>query len=134
MVPFAVAAALVVFLTPQAPADYLGDSACQSCHDTYNYKNSKHADAANARTPAATHGCESCHGAGRGHAEGGDPTQIKNPGTMPATDSSALCAACHDRTAHPQAGGTAPAADAACAGCHSVHHAAAAKLLKRRSR
>ena len=127
---------ILLLLTPLHPpqGDYVGETTCLGCHDAYRYKG-KHADAANPRTPAATRGCESCHGAGKAHVDGGgDAANVKNPGSLPVKEGIALCAACHDRTKHPAAvGGQAPAPDAGCTWCHSVHHAAAAKLLKRAS-
>jgi len=58
--------------SPQAPqgaaqSGYVGESTCVTCHDQ-SYKGTKHALAFNERTPAATHGCESCHGPGQKHA------------------------------------------------------------------
>ena len=111
----------------QTPASYAGEAACLSCHDTHAYQGSAHARSENPRTPAATHGCESCHGPGKAHADGGDPSAIRNPASMPVQDGDAVCTACHDRAAHAAAG-----RDGSCAGCHSVHHAAGAKLLKKR--
>lgn len=128
------AIALTALLTiPQASQPgYTGENTCLSCHEAYRYKG-KHAEADNPRTPAATRGCESCHGAGKAHVDGGgDAAIIKNPGSLPVKDGIAVCAACHDRARHPVAvGGQPPAPDAGCTWCHSVHHAAAAKLLKR---
>jgi cytochrome c554/c'-like protein len=131
MMPWLAVAVLSLLAMPQTPqSDYVGENTCLSCHDGYRYKG-KHAETTNARTPAATHGCESCHGAGRAHAEAGDTTAIKNPASMSVKEGIAVCAACHDRAAHPAAiGGQTPAADAGCTWCHSVHHATAAKLLK----
>ena len=116
-------------------ADYVGESTCLSCHPTQSYKGTAHAVAANAKTPAATHGCESCHGPGRSHVDGGgDTASIKNPGSLPVKEGIAVCGACHDRGAHPAlAGAPAPVSDTACTSCHSVHHATAPKLLKRMS-
>jgi hypothetical protein len=115
------------------PGNYIGDAACLSCHDTHGYAGTAHADQQNPRTPAATHGCESCHGPGRQHAEGGDPSSIKNPASLPVKEGIATCTACHDPGKHPQAaGGQAVQVDAGCVSCHSVHHAVAAKLLKTR--
>ena len=48
-----------------APDDYAGQDTCLTCHEDHNYKGTLHALAANPRTPAATHGCESCHGPGK---------------------------------------------------------------------
>jgi hypothetical protein len=123
---------LCLAAVPQAPQpEYVGETTCLGCHDAYRYKG-KHAEASNPRTPAATHGCESCHGPGKAHADAGDTANIRNPGSLPVKDGVAVCAACHDHKTHPAAvAGQAPAPEAGCAWCHSVHHATAAKLLKR---
>ena len=110
---------------PQAPAEYVGEAACLSCHESYGYQATVHASAQNPRTPAATHGCESCHGPGKPHVERSDPSAIRNPASMPVTDSTAVCTACHEHVAHAEPG-------RACSACHSVHHAAGSKLLKKR--
>src|SRR5579862_5073505 len=54
---------------PPAPG-YVGSDTCVTCHtqgDTL--KGTPHAQAKNPRTPAATHGCESCHGPGKAHVD-----------------------------------------------------------------
>src|SRR5262245_5770319 len=64
---------------PQAGA-YAGEATCLTCHEDRKYAGTAHALTFNARTPAATHGCESCHGAGKAHADsGGEPDKIVNP-------------------------------------------------------
>ena len=115
-----------------SPADYAGEDACLSCHPTQSYKGTAHALATNLRTPAATHGCESCHGPGKGHVDGGgDTTKIVNPGTRPLPEANDVCGTCHARGTHPAVAGTAPdPRQAACTTCHSVHAAKGRKLLK----
>src|SRR6185503_7824556 len=57
----------------QDPAQYVGEATCVTCHDQ-KYDGTPHAIKADGRTPAATHGCESCHGPGKAHVDGGgDP-------------------------------------------------------------
>jgi len=56
---------------------YAGEATCLTCHEAQDYKGTAHALTTNGRTPAATHGCESCHGPGQAHADaGGDTTKI----------------------------------------------------------
>src|SRR5215207_6896372 len=62
---------------PAAAADYVGEDTCLACHEDRSYRGTLHALAFNARTPAANHGCESCHGPGKAHAESGDPALIR---------------------------------------------------------
>src|SRR5262249_19822017 len=62
-------------VTPAAPRDpanphptagFVGADTCIACHDTVekSYSESPHGRAANPRTPAALHRCETCHGPG----------------------------------------------------------------------
>src|SRR3954452_12884635 len=82
---------------------YVGEDTCLTCHEDQKkgYHGSPHARAANPRTPAANKGCESCHGPGQAHVDGGgDKTKITNPNAMPLRDASATCLSCHNRTSH----------------------------------
>jgi DmsE family decaheme c-type cytochrome len=107
---------------PANPADYVGESTCLTCHEDQSYKGTVHALAMKARTPAATHGCESCHGPGKAHAESGDATLIKNPGKMAPQDASATCVSCHNRGAHALWDGSQhDQRNISCVTCHSVH-------------
>src|SRR5436190_16603863 len=51
----------------QDPSQYVGETVCLTCHETQKYDGTAHALKSNERTPAATHGCESCHGPGKAH-------------------------------------------------------------------
>lgn len=111
---------------------YVGEEACLACHPNQSYTGTAHALATNVRTPAATHGCESCHGPGKAHAEGGDATRIANPGSLPVREGNDICLKCHDRGTHPAVAGSVPDPRASsCSTCHSVHAAKRGKLLKR---
>ena len=107
----------------QAPAgEYAGEATCLSCHEDRAYKGTKHGLSLNERTPAATHGCESCHGPGKAHAESGDATQIRNPGKMKPQDASQICATCHNRGTHALWDGSQhDNRNVGCVSCHSVH-------------
>jgi len=83
----------------QPAGDYLGEATCATCHDQ-SYKGTKHALMLNERTPAATHGCESCHGPGKAHAESRDPALIKNPKKLRPAEVSDICTSCHNRASH----------------------------------
>lgn len=108
---------------PQAPAgDYAGEATCLSCHEDRAYKGTKHGLSLNERTPAATHGCESCHGPGKEHAESGDATKIRNPGKMKPQEASQICATCHNRGTHALWDGSQhDNRNVGCVSCHSVH-------------
>jgi DmsE family decaheme c-type cytochrome len=109
----------------RAAATYVGEETCLTCHGemTRGYHDSRHGRKADARTPSATKGCESCHGPGSAHVEaGGDKTLILNPSTMKPADVGAMCTTCHNRSSHSDwAGSKHEARNLSCATCHSVH-------------
>ena len=83
-----------------------------------------------------THGagtaCESCHGPGKAHVEGGgDVTKIKQLAKMTPAQVSETCLGCHAGT-HPNFQRSPHAkAGVGCTSCHSVHAGdTEAKLLK----
>jgi len=123
---------------PAAPAaaqsGYVGESTCVTCHDQ-SYKGTKHALAFNERTPAATHGCESCHGPGQKHAESGDPDLIQRPSKMTPAAVSATCMNCHGRTASHALwdGSQHDQRNISCVTCHSVHASKGPSQLKART-
>jgi len=106
-----------------APAgEYAGEETCLACHDDKGYKGTKHGLTLNERTPAATHGCESCHGPGKAHAESGDPAMIRNPKNMKPQEASQICASCHNRSTHLLWDGSQhDNRNVGCVSCHSVH-------------
>jgi DmsE family decaheme c-type cytochrome len=114
------------------PADaFAGEDTCLGCHQDRAYKGTAHALAFNERTPAANHGCESCHGAGKAHAESGDPTLIRRFSQMPPSDVSATCTTCHNRASHALWDGSQhDQRNLGCATCHSVHAPKGAAQLK----
>jgi DmsE family decaheme c-type cytochrome len=109
-----------------APASgYVGEETCLTCHEdkTKGYHGSPHSRAANPRTPAAGKGCESCHGPGQAHVDGGgDKTKIKNPATMAPREVSETCTTCHNRTSHSNWDGSKhDSRNMSCTTCHSIH-------------
>jgi DmsE family decaheme c-type cytochrome len=111
--------------TVDSTSGYVGEETCLTCHEDQKkgYHGSPHARTANPRTPAANKGCESCHGPGQAHVDGGgDKTKIKNPGTMTLRDANAACLSCHNRSSHDNfAGGKHDGRNVGCVTCHSVH-------------
>jgi DmsE family decaheme c-type cytochrome len=104
---------------------YVGEETCLTCHEDMKkgYHGSPHSRAKNPRTPAGAQGCESCHGPGQAHVEGGgDKTKIKNPRALSPRDASEICLSCHNRTEHANfAGGKHDSRNVSCVTCHGVH-------------
>ena len=117
---------------PPSAADYIGEDTCLTCHEDQAYKGTVHALKTNAKSPAANKGCESCHGPGKAHVEGGgDKTKIANPTTMSMQAASEACATCHNRSTHALwAGSQHDQRNVGCTSCHSVHAPKGDGLLK----
>ena len=131
--PAANAPAEALSSATQEPAQYAGESTCLTCHETQRSDRTAHGRAADARSPAAMQGCESCHGPGRTHAETGEATNIRSFRTLQTRDANATCTSCHSRGAHTQwSGSVHDARNVSCVTCHSVHSpkSAAAQLSR----
>ena len=120
----------------QAQQGYAGEKTCLTCHEEQvkGYHGSKHGQAWNAKTPAAGQGCESCHGPGQAHADGGgDKTKIN--ALRKASDASEACTSCHNKAEHALWNGSAhDQRNLGCTTCHSVHAAKGEKAqLKAKS-
>ncbi len=116
------AAARPVAAAAVGAGDFAGQATCLTCHGEKDYKGTLHGISSRPGTPAATHGCESCHGPGKAHAESGDATLIKNPLKLTRQQSSEICTACHKRGTHALwTGSPHDQRNVGCIGCHSVH-------------
>lgn len=119
---------------PQAPqSGYLGSEACAVCHEGYDHTISatKHGFAANARTPAAQQGCESCHGPGEAHAS--DPSNVKpiQLARVSADIANQQCQSCHSRSQHALwEGSQHDNRNLKCIDCHSVHSSEGPSLMR----
>jgi DmsE family decaheme c-type cytochrome len=115
------------------PAGYVGnDQTCIECHDTQSYKGTAHGREFKEKSPAATHGCESCHGPGKAHVDAdGDPEKIVSLKSLPPDQASATCTTCHDRAKHALWDGSQhDQRTIGCLNCHSVHSAKGEPQLK----
>ena len=109
---------------PAPPPGYVGADTCLTCHTDQGdtLKGTAHAQAKNPRTPAATLGCESCHGPGQAHVDDENKGNIKKYAQMTAEESSGTCLSCHNRGNHAGWEGSAhEARNLSCTTCHSVH-------------
>jgi DmsE family decaheme c-type cytochrome len=115
--------------------EYVGQETCLTCHEDRDYKGTLHAMTSNARTPASTHGCESCHGPGKAHVDGGgDKTKIINPANLKPQQSSEICATCHNRDSHLLwSGSQHDQRNVGCVTCHSIHAPKGERQLKAKS-
>ncbi|MGA2909071.1 MAG: DmsE family decaheme c-type cytochrome [Terracidiphilus sp.] len=106
-----------------------GAAACATCHKevVQDFVENPHSG------PALTHGgngvtCESCHGPGEAHVDGGRATTIFDPSTVTAKQMDEKCQACHgrpgnfERSAHGKG-------NISCIGCHTIHAPGAPKHL-----
>src|SRR5512138_3347557 len=108
--------------TATAQAGYVGEATCLTCHQDQSYAGTRHGHAFEARTPAATRGCESCHGPGQKHAESGDPALIRNFKNLAPSEASETCTSCHNRASHALWDGSQhDQRNLGCTTCHSVH-------------
>jgi DmsE family decaheme c-type cytochrome len=116
--------------TAQAdPSQYVGSDTCKGCHEDAgkSIEASPHfkIGASKKIRGEAVHGCESCHGPGAAHVEGGgDKTKIFNFKGAKPDQITKRCMTCHEsnpeqrefvRSTHNENGIT-------CTSCHSVHH------------
>lgn len=110
---------------------YVGSDTCKTCHEDVFKKQFE-------TTPhfktvlAGEHGCESCHGPGSGHVEGGgEVSKIISFKKLSRQEASTRCLSCHGE-AHEQrrfAQSSHNSSDAGCLDCHSPHHAKDAQYL-----
>lgn len=99
---------------------YVGSDVCQSCHeDQYQaFAASAHVQTLK-KEEAASQGCESCHGPGAAHVEGGgDPEKIERFTGVSAETIRQHCVECHVINL----GAAHTKATLTCITCHSIHH------------
>jgi predicted CXXCH cytochrome family protein len=81
------------------PDDYVGSETCQACHEDAfkSFSETKHAKLANLPNwKDKVQGCESCHGPGKAHVEGGgDKSKIISFKDKGAKEISESCLTCH---------------------------------------
>ena len=102
---------------------YVGSDTCEACHTQgETLTGTAHALAANPRSPAATHGCESCHGPGQAHVDDDDKGHIRKFTQIKPTEINQTCLSCHNRGEHAGWEGSGhERRNLSCTSCHSVH-------------
>jgi DmsE family decaheme c-type cytochrome len=111
--------------TPALATGYVGSDTCLTCHTDQGetLKGSKHAQEKNPRSPAATQGCESCHGPGQAHVDDDAKGHMGKFAQMKPAETNQACLTCHNRGDHAGWEGSAhDRRDLSCTTCHSVHH------------
>src|SRR6187549_1553997 len=108
---------------PDSQVGYVGSDTCEACHtEGESLKGTPHAMAMNPRTPAATQGCESCHGPGQAHVDDENKGHIKKFKEMTPAAVSETCLTCHNRGTHAGwEGSKHEQRNLTCTTCHSVH-------------
>jgi len=87
--------------TTRPQTGYVGSDTCEACHTQGDsLKGTPHAMATNPRTPAATHGCESCHGPGEAHVNDDDKGHIRKFTKISPAEINQTCLTCHNRGEH----------------------------------
>jgi len=121
---------------PKATVDsteFVGQETCATCHADVAKKFGTNPHSRLALEHAGKGvTCESCHGPGKAHVEGGgDVTKIKRFDKLDTKQIDATCLGCH-AGAHPNFERSPHAkSNVSCLGCHSVHDSEAPeKLLK----
>jgi predicted CXXCH cytochrome family protein len=106
--------------------DYVGSDACSACHEQQfkSFSKTPHSRLARAHWKSERQGCESCHGPGKAHIEGGgDKTKIRTFENETAKQISDNCLSCHaGRESHNNyRRGEHWRNDVGCTDCHSPH-------------
>lgn len=113
----------------QREGGYAGSAVCADCHQGQVTRFAATAMGKvitdGSASESARHGCESCHGPSKAHAESGGeqlpPITFGHKSKTPISEQNATCLACHEKTARTLwAGSTHESRNVACTDCHSV--------------
>jgi predicted CXXCH cytochrome family protein len=119
--------ALSVLPDDKDKTGYVGSETCQACHEDQfkQYSGTKHAKLADLKDwKDKVQGCESCHGPGKEHVEGGgDKTKIISFKNKNSKEISETCLSCHaGKESHNNfRRGEHWRNDVGCTDCHTAH-------------
>jgi len=116
---------------PASTAKFVGADTCKTCHEDL-YKNEFERTPHYQTTLHGGHGCESCHGPGSEHVEGGgDVSKIISFKTLSRREASARCLECHGEALEQSHFASSAHANnnVGCTDCHSPHHGREERLL-----
>src|SRR3982751_2979798 len=108
------------------PAEYVGSTTCQGCHeDTFNafQKNPHQTVETDKKRGFETKACESCHGPGSKHAESMTAADIVQPAKLKPAATDKLCLTCHlNQPTHVGRINSSHAKNqVSCTACHAIH-------------
>src|SRR5215216_6820449 len=106
--------------------DFVGSETCKACHEeqSNSFAKTAHARLEKAGWKAEKQGCESCHGPGKAHVEGGgDKTKIRTFAKETPKQKSEACLQCHagKQEHNNYRRGEHWRNDVGCTDCHSPH-------------
>src|SRR5215813_4418587 len=109
-----------------AQGDYVGSDACSACHELQfnSFSKTVHSRLTKAKWKSEHQGCESCHGPGKAHIDGGgDKTKIRTFENETSKQISDTCLRCHaGKEEHNNfRRGEHWRNDVGCTDCHSPH-------------
>ena len=115
-------------------SQYVGSDACKACHEDAfkSFEATPHWKTTFKTTKEGARGCESCHGPGKAHVDGGgDKSKIHGFAAADPGEASRRCLACHqDSEEHANFGRSEHSVNSVgCLACHSPHHAKEAQYL-----
>ncbi|HKZ52382.1 MAG TPA: DmsE family decaheme c-type cytochrome [Candidatus Acidoferrales bacterium] len=120
---------------PAQAGEYAGGDQCLACHDIEEAfkKNPHYKSWADESLPWSERGCETCHGPGQAHIDGGgDTTQIFRFTQASAAEISDQCLDCHLKQTEAMSNflrNEHGLNSVACTECHSVHKSHTAQFL-----
>lgn len=116
---------------PKSTSQFVGSDTCKTCHEDV-YKKQFETTPHFKTTLGGQHGCESCHGPGSAHVEGGgDVSKIIGFKKLSRQEATTRCLSCHGEGQEQRRFAQSPhdSNDVGCLDCHSPHHAKEAQHL-----